>query len=99
MSAAKKKKLDTAKGEVIHIRTAPYDKSLIEKAADSAGLTISSFMLQNSIKAARRELYEVERTSLSRRDAEIFFSALKSAPAPSAALKAAFKDYAKQSRK
>lgn len=98
MSAAKKK-TDTAKGEVIHIRTAPYDKSLIEKAADSVGLTISSFMLQNSIKAARRELSEIERTSLSKRDAEIFFSALKTSPAPNAALKAAFKDYAKQSRK
>lgn len=52
MSASKKKKIDTAKAEVIHIRTAPYDKSLNEKAADSVGLTISSFMLQNSIKAA-----------------------------------------------
>jgi uncharacterized protein (DUF1778 family) len=97
MSAAKKKKI--AKDDVIHIRTAPYDKSLIEKAADSVGLTISSFMLQNAIKAARRELSEIERTSLSRRDAEIFVSALKSPPAPNAALKSAFKDYAKQSRK
>lgn len=52
------------------IRTAPQDKILIEKAADQLGLTVSSFMLQNSIRAARKELSEVERTSLTERDAQ-----------------------------
>jgi len=99
MSAVKKKKVDTTKGEVIHIRTAPYDKSLIEKAADSLGLTISSFMLQNSIKAARRELSELEKSSLSKKDAQTFFAALQSPSAPNAALRAAFVDYNKRSRK
>ncbi len=81
------------------IRTAPQDKVLIEKAADHLGLTISSFMLQNSLRAARKELSEVERTSLTQRDAEVFFSALTNPPAPNEALKKAFKDYEKQSRK
>lgn len=99
MSAAKKKKIDTSKDDVIHIRSTPSDKSLIEKAADSVGLTISSFILQNSIKAARRELAEIEKTSLSKRDAELFLSALTKPPAANAALKSAFKEYDKQSKR
>lgn len=99
MPAPKKKKTDSTKGGVIHIRTAPSDKSLIEKAADQLGLTVSSFMLQNAIKAARRELAEVERYSLSDRDASTFLSALSAPPAPNAALKSAFKDYSKLFRK
>ena len=99
MSAARKKKQESAKDDVIHIRTAPQDKNLIEKAADNLGLSISSFILENAIKAARRELSEVEKSTLSKRDAALFFSALQKPHAPNAALKAAFKDYAKQSRK
>lgn len=98
MSVARKKKDDSQKGEVIHIRSTPSDKSLIEKAADALGLTISSFMLQNSIKAARKELAEIEKVSLSSRDAEIFFSALLSPHSPPSALKKAFKNYEKQKK-
>ncbi len=99
MSTARKKKVETSKDDVIHIRSTPSDKSLIEKAADAVGLTISSFMLQNSIKAARRELAEVEKISLSKRDAELFLSALVNPPNSNAALKAAFKDYDKNSKR
>ncbi len=99
MSTARRKKDDNQKGDVIHIRSTLSDKSLIEKAADAVGLTISSFMLQNSIKAARKELAEVEKISLTKRDAELFLSALTNPKAPNAALKAAFKDYEKQTRK
>lgn len=99
MSTARKKKNESSKDDVIHIRSTTSDKMLIEKAADAVGLTISSFMLQNSIKAARRELAEVEKISLTKRDAELFLSALTNPQAPNAPLKAAFKDYEKQTRK
>lgn len=99
MSTARKKKIDSSKDDVIHIRSTPSDKTLIEKAADAVGLTISSFMLQNSIKAARRELSEVEKVALSKRDAELFLAALMNPSAPNAALKSAFKDYDKQSKR
>lgn len=100
MTAVRKKKsVSPLKESTVMIRTAPQDKSLIEKAANQLGLTVSSFMLQNSIRAARKELAEVERTSLTERDALSFFSALTNRPAPNAALKKAFKDYEKQSRK
>jgi len=101
MSVARKRKpqVSLKKESTVMIRTAPQDKVLIEKAADHLGLTVSSFMLQNSIRAARKELSEVERTSLTERDAHVFFAALTNPPAPNEALKKAFKDYAKQSRK
>jgi len=99
MSAARKKKEDSSKGDVIHIRSSPSDKSLIEKAADAVGLTISSFMLQYSIKAARKELAEIEKITLTKKDAKLFLSALTNPQAPNAALKTAFKDYEKQTRK
>ncbi|MCB0412092.1 MAG: DUF1778 domain-containing protein [Bdellovibrionales bacterium] len=100
MTAARKKKnlSSPLKETKVMIRTAPQDKILIEKAADHLGLTISSFMLQNSIRAARRELAEVERTGLTERDAHIFFSALTNPPRVNEALKKAFKDYDKQSK-
>ena len=56
-----KKKADTTKEGIIHIRTASSDKSLIEKAADTLGLTVSAFILQNALKAARKELSEIEK--------------------------------------
>ncbi len=98
MSTAKKKKSAPAKNDVIHIRSSPSDKSLIEKAADAVGLTISSFMLQNSLKAARQELAEIEKIKLSQKDAELFFSTITSPQTPNEALKKAFKDYEKQGR-
>lgn len=100
MAAARKKKpLSPLKESTVMIRTAPQDKSLIEKAADQLGLTVSSFMLQNAIRAARKELAEVERLSLTERDVHSFFSALMNPPAPNSALKKAFREYGKQTRK
>lgn len=94
-----KKKTDAAKEGVIHIRTAPSDKSLIEKAADALGLTVSAFMLQNALKAARKELLEIEKTVLSKADANLFFATLANPPKANAALKSAFADYNKRTRK
>jgi uncharacterized protein (DUF1778 family) len=99
MNISRRKKVDSFKGDVMHIRSTPADKTLIEKAADAVGLTISSFMLQHSLKAARRELAEIEQLPLSKRDAELFFSALTNPSAPNAALESAFKDYDKTFQK
>jgi len=96
MSAAKKKKIETTiKDQVIHIRAVPSDKNLIEQAADYLGLSISSFMLQNSIKAARKELISIESENLSKQDAAIFLTALSKPKPANAALKSAFKSYLK----
>lgn len=61
-----------------------------------------SGLLKNTqvmIRAARKELVEVERTSLTERDAHTFLQALTNPPRPNEALKKAFKDYKKQSKK
>lgn len=100
MSAAKKKKIDNpTKDGMFTIRTAPQDKELIEKAAEHAGISISSFMLQYALRAARKELAEIEKTTLSERDARAFFETMTNPPVANQSLKKAFKDYSKQVRK
>lgn len=100
MSPVKMKKRDfLLKNEVIHIRTAPTDKSLIEGAADAVGLTLSSFILQSALRAARREMAEIEKISFSKKDAEIFFTTLMNPNTPNEALKSAFKEHEKQIKK
>jgi len=94
-----KKKADTTKEGIIHIRTASSDKSLIEKAADTLGLTVSAFILQNALKAARKELSEIEKTVLSKTDADLFFTKLINPSKANSALKSAFIDYNKRVRK
>ena len=87
MSTARKKK------DNIHIRVEPKQKEVINKAADLLGIDLSAFVLQNSLKAARAELAELERLSLSRADANLFFDAIISPPATSDNLKAAYEKY------
>ena len=87
MSAARKKK------DNIHIRVEPEQKEVINKAADLLGLDLSAFVLQNSLKAARAELAELKRLSLSSSDTNLFFDALTNPPAPNDSLKAAYQKY------
>ena len=87
MSTARKKK------DNIHIRVEPEQKDVINRAADLLGLDLSAFVLQNSLKAARAELAEVEKLSLSTDDANLFFDALTNPPASNDNLKAAYQKY------
>ena len=90
---ARKKKETHLKEDKFHIRVNEKDKSLIEKAAEFAGLNASAFVLENALKAARRELASVETLSLTRADAEIFLNLLTNPPAANQAMKDAFADY------
>ena len=92
--AKKREKVSThLKEDKLHIRVNQKDKSLIEKAADFLGLNASAFVLENALKAARRELASVETVALSRADAEAFLRLLSDPPAPNKAMKNAFADY------
>lgn len=91
--SARKKKETHLKEEKFHIRVNEKDKSLIEKAAEFAGLNASAFVLENALKAARRELASVETLSLTRADSEIFLNLLTNPPAANQAMKDAFADY------
>ena len=92
MAAPKRK----VKEDIINLRAKPDQKTLIQKAADMLGVSMASFILENSMRAARRELSAVEELILAKRDAEIFLSALLNPPKPNAALKKAFTDYEKR---
>lgn len=93
---AKKKESMNLKEDKLHIRVNQKDKNLIEKAADFLGLNASAFVLENALKAARRELASVETLSLTRKDAEIFLKLLTDPPAPNQVMKDAFTDYNKR---
>ncbi len=91
MSTARAKKDDT-----IHIRTAPKQKDLIERAAEQLGMSVSTFIMENALRAARQELGESGVLALSPSDSELFFNALMNPPAPNARLQKAFRDYGKK---
>ena len=92
--AKKKQKATThLKEDKFHIRVNQKDKNLIEKAADFLGLNASAFVLENALKAARRELASVETVSLTQEDAEVFLRLLTDPPAPNKAMKDAFTEY------
>ena len=92
---AKKKEKETThlKEDKLHIRVNQKDKNLIEKAADFLGLNASAFVLENALKAARRELASVETLALTRQDSEIFLRLLTDPPAPNKAMRDAFAEY------
>ncbi len=93
MGARAKKKETHLKEDKFHIRVSEKDKRLIEKAAEFAGLNASAFMLENALKAARRELASVETLSLTRADSELFLNLLANPPVPNQAMKDAFAEY------
>lgn len=95
--AKKKEKMETRlKEDKLHIRVNQKDKNLIEKAADFLGLNASAFVLENALKAARRELAAVDTISLTNEDAEIFLRLLTNPPVANKAMKDAFVDYSKR---
>ena len=83
------------KEDLINLRTTPEQKTLIQQAADLLGMSTAAFILENSLKAARREITRTEEFKLARRDAELFLSALENPKAPHPALVQAFKNYEK----
>ncbi len=93
---SKKKESTNLKEDKLHIRVNQKDKNLIEKAADFLGINASAFVLENALKAARRELASVETLSLTQKDAEVFLRLLTDPPAPNQVMKDAFADYNKR---
>jgi uncharacterized protein (DUF1778 family) len=91
MQAAKKR----IKDDVLNLRTTPEQKELIQKAAQLLGVSAASFILENSLKAARAELSAVDVLKLAKNDAEAFFDALENPKTPHPAIVSAFKSYEK----
>lgn len=75
--------------ERIDLRTSPEIKELIVRAASSAGMSVSAFLLGAAQERARQVLAEKEMITLSSRDWNAFAKALDNAEKPRPRLSAA----------
>lgn len=81
------------KSENLHIRVTEEQKALLVKVSTMLGMDTSAFILQNSLREARKELQAIDQLSLSDHDSAVFLDALVDPPSPNANLKAAFDKY------
>ncbi len=82
-----------SKEDRVEIRIRPQDKKILEKAAVLLGVSVSSFILSHSLKAAQDEITERDQIKLSDREWNTFMRALEHPPKPNPALVAAAKRY------
>lgn len=75
--------------ERIDLRTSPEIKELIVRAASTAGVSVSAFLLGAAQERARQILSETELMTLSPRDWDAFFIALDQTEKPRPKLSAA----------
>lgn len=68
-------------------------KTLIQRAADLEGRTMTDFVLHSAKVAAERTIQERAMTILSARDTEAFVNAILSPPEPGPVLRAAARAY------
>jgi len=77
--------------ERIDLRTSPEIKELIVRAASTAGMSVSAFLLGTAQERAKQILAEQEMITLSSRDWNAFAKALDNADKPKPKLSAAMK--------
>jgi uncharacterized protein (DUF1778 family) len=75
--------------ERLEARVSRTTKALLKKAAEMEGRSISDFVVQSAIEAAKRTVKENEFMHLTQRDRVAFVEALLNAPAPNARLQKA----------
>jgi uncharacterized protein (DUF1778 family) len=77
--------------ERIDLRTSPEIKALISRAASTAGMTVSAFLLVTAHERAKELLAEKEMVTLTARDWTAFTKALEKTEKPRPKLAAALK--------
>jgi len=77
--------------ERIDLRTSPEIKELIVRAATTAGMSVSAFLLGTAQERAKQILADTEMMTLSARDWNAFAKALDNADKPRPKLSAAMK--------
>lgn len=76
------------KSERLEARITPETKALFQKAADLQGRSLTDFVVDSVLEAARRTVRETELADLTRRDRIAFIEALLGpAPSPNARLR------------
>ena len=79
--------------ERIDLRTSTETKALISRAAATAGMSVSAFLLTAAQERAKAVLGEAESLTLTQRDWEAFVAALDNLDKPRPKLDAAMKRY------
>lgn len=85
------KLIDERSDARMNFRTKPRIKAAIQKAAALSGVDDSVFTMNAAYQAAMATIAAHEHTLLQPVDHEVFFAALDAPPAPTNALRAAFK--------
>ncbi len=83
--------MSVAAHERIDLRTSPEIKELIVRAATTAGMSVSAFLLGTAQERAKKILAESEMITLTSRDWSAFAKALDNADKPRSMLSAAIK--------
>jgi uncharacterized protein (DUF1778 family) len=79
--------------ERIDLRTSSELKELISRAAATAGVSLSAFLITSAQERAKKILAESEALTLSPRDWDAFFMALDDVDKPRPKLESAASDY------
>ena len=82
--------MTSSKTERVDLRLAPENKDLLQEAATALGTTVTAFILDVAMAAARRVRDEQEERLLSERDRRAFLQMLDQNPQPNAALTSAY---------
>ena len=82
-----------AKKSRLDLRIDQDQKELLERAASLRGLSLSSYLLSNSIEAATKDIESYEKLVLSDNDRDLFLSLMENPPEPNQALKSAMRRF------
>ncbi|MBL0266979.1 MAG: DUF1778 domain-containing protein [Leptospiraceae bacterium] len=80
-----------SKEERIELRVSNEQKSIIEKAANINGLSLSSYMLSQALQSARIDIENSELIKLTNKDRDLFVNSIEKKYNPNRALKQAMK--------
>ncbi len=89
---------DAPKRERLEARVSAYQRSVLQRAADIQGRSLSDFVIENAQRAAEDVIRGHSVIQLSVRDTVAFMDALHHPPAPSARLRAAAEQYKREVR-
>lgn len=77
----------------IDVRVRPEQKELLERAASIKGMSLSAYLLSNSLEKAKVEIEKHQKLVLSDRDRDLFIALMSEPPKPNQALKEAMAKY------
>lgn len=83
-----------ARGNRVDFRVSPETKDLLVRAATLRGSNLTAFVLESAQERAVELIEQYERLRLTDRDRDRLLAALEHPPAPTEALRRAFRKYA-----